>query len=336
MLRIRRVAQDSVCLRPREYAGRQTRVLRALRILGLIVSLMWCPATWGYIVHVVQQVEVDGVVVETIDETHDTTAIYTTSNAVARSGYIFTGWTTSTKQEFTARDDWGRAYEQVSFALYEPMTNTAHYVDEDFDSDGDGMPDGLEIYWYGNLDQTRDSDTDGDGIGFALELELGLNPHFADSWQRGLMATSAQPKFFNLVVRCEPEGTLFATVTNNVAPGVSWASAMFDPRSTKFAYWRVNGAAVSARDEFGRALDQVSFTMPGNDVEVVAVCSEDAEVRAGLYWYGDAAQGWTSDTDGDGLTLREEFELGTNPLFNPTFHVRNENPRDFAGFRFER
>ena len=186
----------------------------------MLCGLLTGQSVWGYVVHVVQQIEVDGVVVETIDETHDAPVALTTSNAVTRSGYTFTHWSTSAVQEFVGRDPWGRAYEQVAFTVYEPMTNTAHYVREELDNDGDGMPDGLELYWYGNLDQTRDSDTDGDGLGFALELELGLNPHFADAWRRGLAVTSVKPTFFELVIASDPEDELFATQIEDVAPGV--------------------------------------------------------------------------------------------------------------------
>lgn len=288
-------------------------LLRSLLLCGLLTG----QSVWGYVVHVVQQIEVDGVVVETIDETHDAPVALTTSNAVSRSGYTFTHWSTSAVQEFVGRDPWGRAYEQVAFTVYEPMTNTAHYVREDLDDDGDGMPDGLELYWYGNLDQARDSDTDGDGLEFALELELGLNPHFADAWRRGLAVTSVKPTFFELVIASDPEDELFETQVEAVAPGVLVSTPSYDPRTSTFAYWTVNG--VEQRDAFGRALDRVSFEMPTNDVEVIAVCEEDEAVRAALYWYGDGTVGRESDTDGDGYTLQEEFALGLNPHFKDEY-----------------
>ena len=183
-------------------------MIRFGRVMGVLMALA---AGWvanaedlSHQVHLVQQIEVDGEIVETIDLRPYTGDGFTTSNATARAGYIFTHWSTSADQEFESRDPWGRAYEQVAFSLYEPMTNIAHYVSEDLDSDNDGMPDGLEMYWYGTLDYDAESDTDGDGIGFKEELESGLNPHFADDWSRGIVTVSACPKFFELVIRCEP------------------------------------------------------------------------------------------------------------------------------------
>ena len=282
----------------------------AILLLG-VLGVAQC--AMAHVVHLVQQVEVDGAIVETIDETHETGDGFSTSNAVERSGYIFTHWSTSAVQDFGNRDPWGRAYEQVAFSLYEPMTNTAHYVCADLDSDADGMADGLEVYWYGNLNETPLSDTDGDGLGFKRELELGLNPHFKDDWERGVLSTSKTPEFFKLVLRSEPEGALFATEERNVAPGVVVRTSAYNPTSSSFAYWTVDGE--HQRDMFGRALDRLQFEMPTNDVELVAVTMEDEEERQAVYWTGNVANGWESDTDNDGMTLREEVARGTNPLF---------------------
>ena len=272
-------------------------------------------------VHLVQQVEVDGEIVETTDLTPYTGDGFTTSSATARTGYIFTHWSTSVIQEFANRDPWGRAYEQVSFSLYEGMTNTAHYVKEDLDEDGDGMPDGLEIYWYGDLDETPTSDTDGDGIGFARELEQGTNPHFSDVFVcgRGVVCVSVKPLFVKLIKRSEPEGSLFATTTNDVAPGVSVTTDAYSPNTSSFACWSLSGADVATRDAFGRAYDALSFTMPTNDVELVAVCRDDEAARQSLYWYGNETTELTSDTDGDGFTFAEEIRVGTSPLFADRF-----------------
>ncbi len=294
---------------------------RFLALVGffLLHLLAGVRAEVAHQVHLVQQIEVDGEIVETIDLMPYTGDGFTTSNAVERAGYIFTHWSTSVVQDFANRDPWGRAYEQVSFSLYETMTNTAHYVCEDLDSDADGVPDGLELYWYGDLDETATSDTDGDGFGFIQELEQGTNPHFADSYSRGTLIASAKPQFFKVILRSEPEGTLFETITNNVAPDVRVKTESYDPSTSSFAYWVATGTQVATRDDFGRAFNSLSFTMPSNDVELVAICNEDEAARQSLYWYGNETTELTSDTDGDGLTLAEEIRYGTSPLFADTY-----------------
>ncbi len=295
------------------------RLLAVACCATLLLGVSEARADVAHQVHLVQQVEVDGEIVEMIDLTPYTGDGFMTSNATARAGFIFTHWSTSAVQEFANRDPWGRAYEQVAFSLYETTTNTAHYVRSDLDADGDGLADGLELYWYGDLDETPTSDTDGDGIGFARELEMGTNPHFSDTYTRGMMGASAKPQFFKLVLRSEPEGTLFATVTNNVAPGVAVTTTAYNPTTTSFAHWSSSDATVATRDDFGRAFDALAFAMPTNDVELVAVCHDDAAARQSLYWYGNETTPLTSDTDGDGLTLAEEVRVGTNPLFADSF-----------------
>ncbi len=93
----------------------------------------------------------------------------------------------------------------------------------------------------------------------------------------------------------------------------------YSPVTTSFANWSSSDLAVATRDAFGRALDALSFAMPTNDVELVAICRDDAAARHSLYWYGNETTELTSDTDGDGLTLAEEIRLGTNPLFADRF-----------------
>ena len=114
-------------------------------------------------------------------------------------------------------------------------------------------------------------------------------------------------------MRSEPEGALFATELRNVAPGVEVTTVSYNPATSQFAHWTANG--VSQRDMFERAFDKLIFAMPTNDVELVAVAVEGEEARQSIYWYGSEVNGWESDTDGDGMTLREEVLLGQSPIF---------------------
>ena len=77
------------------------------------------------------------------------------------------------------------------------------------------------LYWYGVETETWTSDTDQDGYTLQEEVALGLNPLFADVYQRGILCASRKPQFFKYTVRSEPEGTLFATTVENVCPGVA-------------------------------------------------------------------------------------------------------------------
>ena len=290
------------------------------RLSQILCLLIACAAftVWGVQVHVVWQTSTDGTVKEQGDTLINSEDTYTTCEAPRIDGYVFTGWTIDTKQEFKSRDDWGRSFDSVSITVFEPTVLTANYHLESVDSDGDGLSDARELYWYGNLDQDQDSDTDGDGILLSQEFNQGSNPHLANRCFKGVVSNDGTLSDYNpndypkFVVRCEPDGELFATMHSFVKPGTGVTTPEFEPFATRFAYWSING--VRQVDPVGQALNVVAFTMPEGDVEAVAVCDMYPDDRARLHWYGDDTIALTSDTDNDGRTLEEELAAGTNPL----------------------
>ena len=284
-------------------------------LLGLL-----CPLSlFADIVHVFERTSTGELI---SDRTLDTGRSYTTTPAPKKSGYIFTHWSISTSQSFSPRDAWGRAYDSAPFALYEETTLTAHYLPASQDTDSDGIADGHELYWYGNLSKNSASDTDGDGRTFVEELAASTNPLMAERHDEGpvTFADSGEwlynPNGYQpYTIRSEPEGALFATETAYVRPGTQVTTGT---KGTEFAYWmwRVgdNAPYQTMRDAWGRAVDSVSMAMPSNAIEIVAVAENDYNKRMSLYWYGNATTPMTSDTDGDGRTFAEELAAGTNPL----------------------
>ena len=269
------------------------------------------------VVHMYEQTFAGGVTTQISDRSLETGRQHSTQNAPVIKGYVFTHWTISTKQSFSSRDAWGRALDTASFMLYEETILTANYLPESLDEDGDGIVDGYEMYWYGNLDQTSLSDTDGDGALFADELTVGTNPLMVEFREEGPVSfvdgDLLQYNPYNYqpyTIRSEPDGELFSTITDYKRPGEEIKTE--ELQGTTFAYWTLNGVRQS--DAWGRALDIVSLRMPDMAVEIVAVCEEDYETRMKLYWYGNTSVAMTSDTDGDGKTFAEELEAGTNPL----------------------
>jgi hypothetical protein len=59
------------------------------------------------------------------------------------------------------------------------------------DSDGDQLPDGWEILYFGNLNQNGSGDPDGDGINNATELAEGTNPNNAASLRPRLVVNAS-------------------------------------------------------------------------------------------------------------------------------------------------
>ena len=297
---------------------------RGIRILFSQCAVLLCVASaWADVVHVTYQTSTGGTVAIVAETTLETGCAYTTVPAPTKSGYIFTHWTISTKQDFAARDAWGRAYDAPSFMLYEDTTLTAHYLPASQDTDGDGVPDGWELYWYGDLAPDAASDTDGDGYTFAKELANGTNPHFPDTTEPGGVSRALSDTFlYNphgyapVIVRSEPEGRLCTTTTNYCSTGDLQRTPTLSV-ADGFAYWTVDG--VAQRDAFGRALDQVVVDPDASHVtEVVAHYVADVATRWSLYWYGRSDVAMDSDTDGDGYTFTEELANGTNPHFPDT------------------
>ena len=277
-------------------------------------------------VHVVERVSLDGVVGEQLsDTTLYTGQSYFTQAAPKIGGYIFIGWTTSATEGFTQRDVFGRAFDSAPYLLYDAITLTANYISEDTDTDNDGMPDGHELYWYGNLSKTPASDTDGDGATFAQEIQYGTNPLFPDRSLVGVFGDAAANTPYNpngyarYVFRSEPEGVLFATVTGYAKPGDEITTPTMSRVDNAFACWKQrvgNSAYTQVRDAFGRAADVVMFTMGTEDVECVAVVVMSDLDRYWAYWYGGASAVASSDTDSDGMTFAEETTAGMSPLFS--------------------
>jgi hypothetical protein len=58
------------------------------------------------------------------------------------------------------------------------------------DTDGDGLPDGWEIFYFGNLNQDGSGDPDGDGVNNATELAEGTNPANGSSYRPRLTVTT--------------------------------------------------------------------------------------------------------------------------------------------------
>ena len=297
---------------------------RKIRILFAQCAVLLCAASaWADVVHVTYQTSTGGTVSTVAEAALETGCAYTTIPAPTKNGYIFTHWTISTKQDFAARDAWGRAYDAPSFMLYEDTTLTAHYVSATQDTDGDGVPDGHELYWYGDLAPDAASDTDGDGATFAEELANGTNPHFPDTSESGGVSRALSGTFlYNphryapVVVRSEPEGRLCTTTTNYCSTGDLQRTPTLSV-ADGFAYWTVDG--VEQRDAFGRALDQAVVTPDsGRVLDVVAHYVADEAARLSYYWYGRPDVAMDSDTDGDGFTFAEEIANGTNPHFPDT------------------
>jgi len=295
----------------------------------LLVLLLMAAAFsgWPDVVHVTQQSVASGRTNVLSSVTKATGAAYETLCAPEISGHMFVGWTIepASPDDLTAVDEYGRALDVATYRLYNDLVLTANYLPASEDRDGDGLPDGWELYWFGSLQSAPNDDVDQDGKDNSFECSAGTNPLFADNYSPGGILSlgvgdTIQYNPMNLqyyVIRSEPEGRLFATISNLVTAGTWVDTAAYDFSSSSFAYWTVAG--VRQADEYGRALESVSFCVPTKAIEVVAVCEQNETTRKLLYWFGHTDVDLGSDEDGDGVSLATELLIGTNPYFAETF-----------------
>ncbi len=271
-------------------------------------------------VTVKQQRLVNGAITSLAEDAYAATdTAFTTVVAPSIAGYRFVCWTSEpTQPDFTVRDYWGRAHDQVSVVPKdEVVTLTAVYEPEGEEAE--------KLYWYGNTTVSPDVDTDGDGYTFAEELQYGMNPHFPNELKLGGVTYGDSNlllynpyEYSPYTIQSEP-ASVFAEITGHLRPGESLTTTSYANDAT-FAYWTVNGARQA--DAFGRAWDSVTLTgtgsMDGGQVAVAHFTSETMteEQRALAYWYGpDATVTPDADTDGDGYTFAEELQYGMNPHF---------------------
>ncbi len=249
---------------------------------------------------------------------------YSTVTAPVTSGsYRFTHWTNSSYPATVYRDAWGRSQNPISFVLLEDTTATAHYLPATRDTDGDGVPDWYEIEYYGDLSRSASYDGDGDGITLAAEYSGGTHPLYGNASQAGGvsytdsgMVTCNLAGYASYVLRSVPAGTVNQTT---IAPPGTVVTTPDLSANISFGYWTLDGARQ--QDAWGVALRQFTFTVDGADrVAVASLFTNDSDgdgINDGYeqYYFGTLANGASSDTDGDGISLLAEFTGGTSPLY---------------------
>jgi hypothetical protein len=226
------------------------------------------------------------------------------------------------------RDTSGAARHQFDWSLSAESTAVAHYVEASLDADADGLPDWWELRYLGNLDLSGSDDPDADTLDLATEYQLGSLPHLADAPQHGGVSSqaSAQLLFFDptasykIVFASSPAGLVDAVETV-VLPGEAVVSPSYPLQQDgyRFTGWVMNGTRQT--DPSGRALFDLEL-VPSESTTIQAVyVAETLDTDAdGLpdWWelqlLGDLAAGADADPDGDGLTLREEYQLDYSPL----------------------
>ena len=244
--------------------------------------------------------------------------VVTTTSLAANTAFAY--WTLDGVRQ---QDAWGVALPQITFTMGTVNREAVAYLFTG-DSDGDGIPDAYEYYYYGTLANGAASDTDGDGVSLLAEFTAGTNPLYGNSHLDGDVAIADSSSvtvdltgFASYTLRSVPAGTVTQTTTI-ASPGTVVTTTSL-AANTSFGYWTLDG--VRQQDAWGVALPQITFTMGTVNREAVAYLFTGDSDGDGIpdayeyYYYGTLTNDAVSDTDGDGFTLFAEYTGGTNPRY---------------------
>lgn len=244
-----------------------------------------------------------------------------------RDGYTFAYWTVDGVRQ---KDVLGRALDPVSVTVAGDTTAVACHVPTTQDGDSDGIPDWVELNYFGSTNLTADSDSDGDGMDLATEYARDYHPNIGNeitgrglAWQRSAdINVIASTNYVIYTEKTDPEG-LVATVEEGLLIGTNITTRTLAGArgGYQFTHWTVNG--VRQDDVLGQAMDPVVVSVTGETTAVAYHLpeSQDNDGDGIPDWYevrfaGSTGQSGTSDTDGDSIDLETEYARDYNPNVN--------------------
>jgi hypothetical protein len=221
-------------------------------------------------------------------------------------GYGFAYWEVGGVRQ---TDGLGMSLGSFTMQITNHTVAVARYLPVSQSTVGDGIPDWWRLRYYGNLNEAGDSDADGDDLTLAEEYLFDTNPLI-----QNLCVYSELSEPTGLVDR-SVEVTYMAMVTSQVLGSETQGCA--------FAYWDVG--SVRQADSLGMSLSRFTMPITSNTVAVARYLpvSQDT-VGDGIpdWWrlryYGDLNAVTNSDSEGDGLTLAEEYRYDFNPVISNT------------------
>lgn len=265
------------------------------------------------------------------------------SGLISQSGLVPTGTVITTSNEDNERQGYRLAYwtvdglRQTSASGYSPtrlqvaldqdyMEIVAHFISKDLDSDGDGIPDWVELRHFGDLSQDAAGDPDSDGVAIATEHQRGYSQLIPDHLQEGGLARSSSAKVNYLdpaqyklyTLGSQPAG--FYLQSEVLAPGASVVTPNEYGRkqSYSFGYWTLNGERQAAPN--GTARSRLQMTANENLAVIgqflLTSADEDTDTLPDwweAFYLGSLAHTPVSNPDGDAFPVGDEYQRGLSP-----------------------
>ena len=297
------------------------------RMQSLVVGLLLASPAFVFGQYTLEQKsEPGGLFTSSSENFNSGTAVQTRAISTQVNDFIFTHWTINNVRQNDAK---GQALHSLNFPITENTVAIAHYLNKEMDTDGDGIPDWIEIKNTGNLSSTAQTDADGDGISLGDEVRLGLNPSIDDNISQGGISIRRSGRVLvnfggakKLTLQSHPIGLVTSSVSlleNNATFETDSLNGLSN--GYYFSHWEVNGVRYS--DNKGVGLPQVSQTMNEDKVIVAKYIHENQDSDNDLIpdWYeshylGTLDQNQSSDSDGDGFSLGEELKLGLSSVID--------------------
>ncbi|MDD5705634.1 MAG: FG-GAP-like repeat-containing protein [Kiritimatiellae bacterium] len=241
-------------------------------------------------------------------------------------GHSFAYWTVNGARQ---QDSYGIALSRFTAVVTGTTVAVAYYYPTANDLDANGIPDWYEWKYLGSVSNSPSSDVDSDGLTLAQEHQLDYSPRLSNTVVSGGIAqrnSEVVPVklsgFGHYTIHSDPLG-LISSVDDYAPTGtvVTTQNLHGEAFGYAFGFWAIEG--IRQADEHGIALSRVSFSVTGT-MEVVAqyfLRTNDLDGDGVEDWYewqnyGTLAQAAGSDTDGDGVTLLQEFSLDYPPAIS--------------------
>ena len=117
--------------------------------------------------------------------------------------YVFTHWEVNGQRQ---SDPSGIGLSKITETLDSDKTIVAKYLEQNVDSDGDGLHDWYEIHQLGTLAHHGSDDPDGDGLAIDWEIRFGLSPSIPDLMGDGGISIRRAGSFNLTVIPTDSDG----------------------------------------------------------------------------------------------------------------------------------